>query len=178
MNKLDKLHILTVTSPDIENGIGYRVTIWFAGCSHHCLGCHNIHTWKYNQGELFSKEIIEKIYNEVDKNYIRGITLSGGDPLDQSYSALQELYMFLTEFKNDFPEKDIWVYTGDTFENLTKTPIIRKILSKCDVLVDGLFIKDKFDPDIAFRGSTNQRIIDIQKTRMSANGDIVQLKIK
>ena len=160
MNITNDFKVLTMTQPDVENGTGCRVTVWCAGCTRHCPGCHNKHTWAYDQGKPIEDPVIkERIYEAVSKDYIQGITLSGGDPLDQSYSALQELYMFITEFKRDFPEKDIWVYSGGIFEELVKTPIIRKILSKCDVLVDGPFVKDLYDPDLAFRGSSNQRII-------------------
>ena len=160
MNITNDFKVLTMTQPDVENGTGCRVTVWCAGCTRHCPGCHNKHTWAYDQGKSIEDPVIkERIYKAVSKDYIQGITLSGGDPLDQPYSALQELYMFITEFKRDFPEKDIWVYSGGIFEELVKTPIIRKILSKCDVIVDGPFIKDLYDPDLAFRGSSNQRII-------------------
>lgn len=160
MNKSDNFRVLTMTQPDVENGNGCRVTIWCAGCSHHCEGCHNQHTWNYNQGQLLiDDKVKEKIYDAVSKDYIKGITFSGGDPLDQSHQALTELYMFITEFKHDFPEKDIWIYSGGVFEELVEKRIIRKILSKCDVLVDGPFVKDLYDPDLAFRGSSNQRIM-------------------
>ena len=79
------MRVLTITTPDVENGLGNRVTIWFAGCSHRCVGCHNQHTWDYNQGTpLFDEGVIEKIFSEVDKDYISGITLAGGDPFSQS----------------------------------------------------------------------------------------------
>lgn len=163
MNTKDDFKVLTMTQPDVENGTGCRVTIWCAGCSRHCPGCHNQHTWAYDQGKpITDNRIKEQIYDAVNKDYIKGITLSGGDPLDQSYRALQELYMFITEFKQDFPEKDIWVYSGGIFEELVKTPIVRKILSKCDALVDGPFVQELYDPDLPFRGSTNQRIIDLK----------------
>ena len=163
MNKTDDFNVLTITHPDVENGKGCRVTIWCAGCTHNCPGCHNKHTWAYNQGHSITESNVkEEIYKAVDKDYIQGITFSGGDPLDQSYIALKELYMFITEFKIDFPDKDIWIYTGGLFEDLVKVPIIRKILNKCDVLVDGPFVQELYDPDLTFRGSTNQRIIQLK----------------
>ena len=156
------MNVLTVTSPDIENGLGYRTTIWFAGCSHHCPGCHNQHTWAYNQGtSLLSPAVLDKIYEEVKKDYVRGITLSGGDPLSQPDENLKVLLTFLIQFKEEFPDKDIWIYSGDTYETNLEHPIKKEILSLCDVLVDGPFVQCKYDPDIAFRGSTNQRIIDL-----------------
>lgn len=169
MNKSDNFRVLTMTQPDTENGKGCRVTVWCAGCSHHCPGCHNQHTWDYNQGSLLiNDDVKQRIYNAASKEYIQGITFSGGDPLDQSHQALTELYMFITEFKHDFPEKDIWIYSGDYFENLKNSRIVRKILSKCDVLVDGPFMKDLYDPDLSFRGSRNQRIIYLKNPVITA----------
>ena len=159
----ENFNILTITHPDVENGLGCRVTLWCSGCSHHCPGCHNQHTWAYGQGQKLDDPIIRhKIFEAVDKPYIKGITLSGGDPLDQSFSALQELEIFIDDFKKEFPEKDIWIFAGDTIETLVLSPIKKRILKKCDVLVDGSFIQAKYDPDLAFRGSTNQRIIDLK----------------
>jgi anaerobic ribonucleoside-triphosphate reductase activating protein len=157
------MNVLTVTTPDIENGLGYRVTIWFAGCPHHCPGCHNKHTWDYNQGTpLMDKTVLNKIYENVDKEYIKGITLSGGDPLGQSDESLQILLKFLKEFKEQYPNKDIWIYSGDIYENLMQHPLKQCILSFCDTLVDGPFIETKYKRDLPFRGSSNQRIINLK----------------
>lgn len=156
--------VLTITYPDVENGLGCRVTIWTSGCSHHCPGCHNPHTWVYGQGKkLDDPTVRQRIFEAVDKPYIKGITLSGGDPLDQSFSALQELEIFIDDFKKEFPDKDIWVFSGDTIETLVLSPIKKRILQKCDVLVDGPFIQAQYDPDLAFRGSSNQRIINLKE---------------
>lgn len=168
------MRVLTVTTPDMENGIGCRVTIWFAGCSHRCPGCHNQHTWDYNQGVLFTDEAIrKKIYEEVNKDYIAGITLAGGDPLSQNDESLTELLDFLIEFKKDFPTKNIWIYSGATYESDMLHPIKNDILSHCDVMVDGPFIIKLLDTDLAFRGSTNQRVIDLNETRKT--GQVVEI---
>ncbi len=162
------MNVLTVTTPDIENGFGCRVTIWFAGCNRKCPGCHNPHTWNYNQGKkLLSNKVLNKIYKEVDKDYIQGITLSGGDPFDQNEEALKELLVFIKDFKVKFPTKDIWIYSGGYYEDFMKNDIIREILLWCDVLVDGPFIQEKKILDLPFRGSTNQRIIDLKKSLYS-----------
>jgi len=172
----EDFRVLTITHPDVENGLGCRVTLWAAGCSHHCPGCHNQHTWDYNQGkQLKNQEIVDIIYEYVKPDYIQGITLSGGDPLDQSDSALEQLYDFLVKFKKDFPEKDIWFYCGDTFECLCYNPYKKRILQLGDVLIDGRFVKELYDPDIAFRGSTNQRTIDLKST--FAQNQIVQINL-
>jgi len=171
----NNFNVLTVTSPDVENGLGCRVTIWCAGCGHHCEGCHNPHTWNYNQGRCL-EDIKQQIFELVNKPYIKGITLSGGDPFDQSFEALQKLLVFIDDFKKDFPDKDIWVFAGDTIEELVLTPIKRRILKKCDVLVDGRFVKNLYDPDLAFRGSSNQRIIDL-KTLTDNNGNQINVEL-
>ena len=159
------MRVLTITTPDIENGFGCRVTIWFSGCNRRCPGCHNPHTWNYNQGQkLLTDKVLNKIYEEVDKDYIQGITLSGGDPFDQDENSLNELYVFIRDFKLKFPNKDIWVYSGGLYEDFIKNDILRDILLWCDVLVDGPFIQEKKVLDLPYRGSTNQRVIDIQKS--------------
>lgn len=162
---MNNFRVLTLTQPDVENGLGCRVTIWASGCTHKCLGCHNQHTWKYGQGVLLTdKNVVNTIYEKVSLPYISGITLSGGDPLDQSDNALKELLDFLIDFKKNFPDKDIWIYSGYTFEQLCENEYKKEILKLCDILVDGKFQKELYDCDIAFRGSKNQRIIDLRKT--------------
>ena len=159
------MKVLTLTTPDIENGFGCRVTIWFSGCNRRCPGCHNPHTWKYDQGkDLLSEEVLNKIYKEVDKDYIQGITLSGGDPFDQDEKSLKELLEFIKEYRVKYPMKDIWIYSGGLYEDFLKNYTIREILIWSDVLVDGPFIQEKKILDLPFRGSTNQRIIDLQKS--------------
>ena len=159
------MKVLTLTTPDIENGFGCRVTIWFAGCNRRCPGCHNPHTWAYNQGEeLLSEEVLNKIYSLVDKDYIQGITLSGGDPFDQDEKSLKELLIFIKHFKINYPDKDIWIYAGGLYEDFIKNDIIREILIWSDVLVDGPFKQELKELDLPFKGSTNQRIIDLKKS--------------
>ena len=158
----DDYKVLTITHPDVENGTGCRVTIWASGCPHHCPGCHNKHTWEYGQGKNVF-DVQEQIFEAVDKPYIKGITLSGGDPMGQSFPALQQLEIFIDDFKKEFPDKDIWIYSGDTIENLVLSFIKKRILMKCDTLVDGPFIQDLYDPDLEFRGSSNQRIINLKE---------------
>lgn len=169
------MKVLTLTTPDIENGFGCRVTIWFSGCNRRCPGCHNPHTWDYNQGKpLLSKEVLDKIYTEVDHDYIQGITLSGGDPFDQDEQSLKELLEFIKMFKFKYPNKDIWIYSGGLYEDFIKNDTIREILVWSDVLVDGPFIKELKQLDLPFKGSTNQRIIDLNKSFLN---DMVKIKI-
>ena len=171
------MRVLTLTTPDIENGTGCRVTIWFSGCNRRCPGCHNPHTWAYNQGkELLSNEVLEKIYSNVDKKYIEGITLSGGDPFDQSEESLKELLIFIKQFKLKFPSKNIWVYSGGLYEDFIKNDTLREILLWCDVLVDGPFKQELKELDLPFKGSTNQRIIDLKKSLNS--NTIVEIPVE
>lgn len=170
------MKVLTVTTPDVENGFGCRVTLWAAGCSHKCPDCHNKHTWNYLQGrDITEPSVYEKVYNETNHDYIAGLTLSGGDPLDQTDESLMELYDFLTRYKKDFPQKTIWIYTGSLYEDLVKNKIIVDIFKLSDVLVDGVFKKRYYHPDIPFRGSTNQRLIDLKKSNLD---NIVELDVE
>ncbi|WQJ53317.1 MAG: anaerobic ribonucleotide reductase small subunit [Wendovervirus sonii] len=158
------MNILTLTTPNMENGLGCRVTMWVSGCSHHCEGCHNKHTWDYGQGHMLNDNIVkEKIFKALDHDYIQGLTISGGDPLDQTDESLIELTNFIKEYKNKFPKKDIWIYSGSIYEKLTSSQ--KEVVALCDVMVDGPFIQNKKELDLAFRGSSNQRIIDLNETR-------------
>ena len=148
------MRYLTITSPDVNNGSGFRVTLWVAGCSHHCKGCHNPETWDYKQGKHLS-EIWKELVEKLDKEYITGLTLSGGDPLDQTNGSLLELYILLGRIKAKFPDKNIWIYSGDVYENLIKHPLKKAILKRCDVLVDGPYRYALRDTSLPFRGSSN-----------------------
>ena len=163
------LKVLDITAPDINNGLGCRVTLWVAGCKHHCKGCHNQWTWNFNQGKDFTfyrREIFEDLAEWLDKDYIDGITFSGGDPLTQTDEALTELYDIITWIKKRYPEKNIWLFTGYTKEELDEldNKIINKILNDIDVLVDGPYVEELRDiAHTPFRGSTNQRLIELHK---------------
>lgn len=152
------MKILNITSPDVNNGTGFRVTLWVAGCSHHCRGCHNPETWDYNQGKTL-REVRKELFDKLDKSYIKGLTLSGGDPLAQSKRSLIELYFLLKRIKKKFPNKDIWIYSGYTHEEILQDKFKKLVLSQCDVLVDGPYRYALRDTSLPFRGSSNQRII-------------------
>ena len=116
------MRILSITGPDLSNGIGNRITIWVSGCTHKCPGCHNANAHDYNIGtDISIEDNYNKIYNliitNLNKPYIKGITLSGGDPLDQSDENTKVLIKLVKQIKNNFPDKDIWIYSGDVFEN-------------------------------------------------------------
>ncbi len=154
------MRYIGITSPDINNGTGCRVTVWVAGCSHCCKGCHNPETWDYNQGET---EIWDELSEALKNPHIFGVTFSGGDPLSQSDKDLKILLKLIDRIREEFPDKDIWLYTGDVYEEAIENPIKREIIDKCDVLVDGPFKLYLMDLSLAFRGSSNQRVILINE---------------
>ena len=169
-DKSNDLHIIAVTGPDINNGPGFRVTIWVSGCTHACPGCQNKHTWKYAHGHKLDDMVPytnitykDKILNLIGDEHIDGVTISGGDPLDQSVQALEELAKFLSNIKKRYPEKSIWLYTGYSIEDFNNYPH-KEVIKNCDVIIDGPYVKEKRNITIPFRGSTNQRIIDVQKS--------------
>lgn len=152
-----------ITKEDMNNGDGIRVVLWVAGCDHHCKGCQNKQTWDYNSGIEFDDEAKKELIEALSKPYIKGLTLSGGDPL---CAADNNFFFFLCDLKRQFPDKDIWLYSGYTIEEILKDNDVLKsnILLLCDVLVDGRYIEKKRDITLKWRGSSNQRVIDIQKT--------------
>ena len=158
-----------ITHDDMLNGEGLRVVLWVSGCSHHCKNCQNPITWDYNDGKEFGEDELREIIRELDHDYISGITLSGGDPLNEhNFSTILELVEFIRiRYENT---KTIWIYTGFTIEQILDdkddalNALRRKIIKQCDVLVDGRFEQDLADTKYEWAGSTNQRIIDIQKS--------------
>jgi anaerobic ribonucleoside-triphosphate reductase activating protein len=152
---------LKITGPDVNNGDGCRITLWLPGCTHKCPGCHNAHTHDYNQGQEFNEDTFNKLIEKLDKTHIQGLTISGGDPLDQSNEVLDDLYSLLYRLRNCLPEKDIWLYTGFYIDKLGPKQI--DVVDMCDVVVDGPYIQSKRDISLPFRGSENQTIIKILK---------------
>lgn len=150
---------------DMLNGDGLRVVLFLSGCSHHCPSCHNPETWNPNSGREFTKEIKDEMYAELEKDWIKGITFSGGDPLH--YNNRHEVAEMIKEINDRFPDKDIWVYTGYEFEELVNlsysTKDIEVILNGADVIVDGKFIEKLKDVKYPWAGSTNQRVIRLAK---------------
>lgn len=149
---------------DIRNGTGLRVTLFVSGCNNKCEGCQNPQTWDVNNGIPFDTEAYQEIMEALEKPYITGVTLSGGDPMHE-----HNAYMILclcADIKHKFPDKTIWVYTGYTFEQLCddNTSVWFDILKYTDVLVDGKFVQELADVNYHWAGSTNQRVIDVQET--------------
>lgn len=148
-----------ISYPDVENGAGCRVTLFVSGCSHHCKGCHNLETWDFSFGKEFTDLVKNDIFNKVALPYIQGLTLSGGDPMD----SYEEVLCLVKEFREVFGNsKDIWLYSGYTLEQLESCGK-GEILELIDVLVDGEYHEEERDVTLAFRGSRNQRIIELNK---------------
>ncbi len=147
-----------ITKDDMLNGDGLRVVLWVAGCSHHCEGCHNPITWDENGGIEFDKEAKYELFDVLRRPYISGITFSGGDPLFCGNRA--EIAELIREICEEFPSKTQWLYTGYLWEEIKDLDFV----SMLDVVVDGRFEQDKFDPKLHWKGSSNQRVIDVKKS--------------
>lgn len=151
----------------IENGTGIRVSLFVSGCRHHCKGCFNEETWDFNYGSPFTKETGDEIIEALKPDYMTGLTLLGGDPAEpENQEALLPL---LRRIKRELPGKDIWIYTGYFYEDLKPQgraycDASEEFLALCDIMVDGPFLSEKKNVALKFRGSENQRIIDIAKT--------------
>lgn len=152
-----------ITKDDMLNGDGLRVVLWVSGCSHCCKGCQNPITWDVNSGLLFDEAAKEEIFEQLDKPYISGITFSGGDPLHSANRM--DVRGLMAEIKEKYPNKTIWLYTGDVWENVMHYPLMRYV----DVLVDGEFMIEKRDVKLMWKGSSNQRVIDVQKSLHQTN---------
>lgn len=160
-----------IEKTSIANGVGIRVVLWVSGCSLHCRGCHNPETWDLNSGKPFDEEAKRELFEALDKPYIKGITFSGGHPLEDE--NVEIIYLLIKEIKEKFPTKDIWLYTGYTLEQifpLVVTDMLdanklyrQEIVSMCDVVVDGRYIEELKDITLKWRGSSNQRVWDIKR---------------
>ena len=149
------LRLLMTYKETIVDGVGLRYSLYFAGCSHACPGCHNEYSWNPNHGNVLTYEKLEEIAKEINENtLLDGITISGGDPLFNPVDMLKVL-----KFLKKKTKKNIWLYTGYTLEQVREDELRRKCLEYVDVLVDGRFVKELYDPKLKFRGSSNQRII-------------------
>ncbi len=152
-----------ITTDDMLNGDGLRTVLWVSGCSHCCKDCHNPITWDPNGGVLFNQEAKEELFDKLSKSYISGVTFSGGDPLYMGNR--QEITNLAKEIKEKFPHKTIWLYTGFVWESIQSLPVMEYI----DVLVDGEFKCDLKDNNLHWRGSSNQRVIDVPKSLAMGN---------
>lgn len=151
------------------NGDGLRVVLWVAGCSHCCKDCQNPTTWDPNGGLHFDEEAKNELFHELEKDYISGITLSGGDPLHGSNHL--EITELAKEIREKYPQKTIWVYTGFEWESIKDYEIMNYI----DIVIDGEFECDKKDTRLFWRGSSNQRVIDV-KSSLKDNKVVLHVK--
>lgn len=174
-----------ITHDDMNNGDGLRVVLWLSGCSHHCYNCQNPQTWNPDNGIPFDESAKQEIFNELSKDYISGITFSGGDPLHEN--NLDEVLKLVQEIRISFPEKTIWLYTGfewneimnykikadlcednTSFEKHIKEDLSmikrKSIISNVNVLVDGEYIDEQKDLSLKWRGSKNQHVIDVKQS--------------
>ena len=153
---------------DVANGLGVRVSLFVSGCNHHCKGCFNEDAWNFNYGKEFTEETIEEIINDLDNPYISGLSLLGGEPLE--YENQKGILPLVKRVKEVYPDKNIWCYTGFTFDRdvingmCNKWDETKELVSYIDVIVDGKFEEDKKSLSLKFRGSKNQRIIDVKKS--------------
>lgn len=152
-----------ITKDDMLNGDGLRVVLWVAGCSHHCKGCQNPITWDPNGGVPFDEAAKQEIFEQLDKDYISGITFSGGDPLHAANEA--DVTALAKEIREKYPDKDIWLYTGYKWEEICD----HEIISYLKVLVDGRFLLEQLDVTLPWKGSPNQRVIDVPETLKKGN---------
>lgn len=159
-----------IKTNDIANGEGVRTSLFVSGCRHRCKNCFNEPTWDFSYGEPFTEETMAKIFESCEPEWINGLSILGGEPFEPENQKV--LLPFLIMFKERFPQKTVWCYTGFTLEEIMGkransrafTDISGEMLSLIDILVDGPFIEEKKDISLAFKGSTNQRIIDVKKT--------------
>lgn len=167
------MHYAEIKNVDIANGPGVRISLFVSGCPHHCKGCFNEITWDFTYGKPYTQDTINHILDLLKPNYIKGITFLGGEPMAPVNQG--EVLNTMRQIKEHYPDKDIWLYTGylfdtDIMEKMVDTlPHTKEILSYIDVLVDGPFIEEQKNLNLQFKGSENQRIIDMKKTLAEGN---------
>lgn len=155
-----------ITKDDMLNGDGLRTVLWVAGCTHCCRECQNPLTWDPDGGLLFDDAAKQELFAQLDKSYISGITFSGGDPLHPANRA--DIKALMEELRKRYPKKTIWLYTGDSWEDIYAYPLFQYV----DVCVDGEFHVEEKDVKLLWKGSANQRVIDVQATLRSATPEI------
>ena len=169
------MNVATIKRRDIANGVGVRVSLFVSGCTHHCKGCFNSDAWDFSYGEPYTKETEEQILELLAPDYISGLSLLGGEPFEPSNQRV--LVGLLRKVKALYPNKTVWCYSGYTLEHellsesRARCEVTDEMLSYVDVLVDGRFVEELRNLRLLFRGSENQRLIDLNKTREA--GEIV-----
>ncbi len=162
------MNYATIKKYDVANGPGVRVSLFVSGCRHHCKGCFNAETWDFNYGEPYTEAVTEDILKALSPSYIKGFSVLGGEPFEPENQ--QVLCNVLERIKLAYPDKSIWCYSGYNFESeilagkLGSWDITQRMLNCIDILVDGEFVEALKSPSLRFRGSSNQRIIDVKKS--------------
>ena len=156
-----------ITTDDMLNGDGLRVVLWVSGCNHKCKGCHNPVTWDCNDGIEFDENAKNEIFHELEKDYIEGITFSGGDPLHPA--NVETITLLAKEIAEKYPDKNMWLYTGGSWKNVIADSKANALLPYIKVMVDGEFVQDKADVTLLWKGSSNQKVIDVQATLANDN---------
>lgn len=159
---------LAIKSNDINNGPGVRLTFWFAGCTFRCKGCHNEESWDFESGKKITDEVIDFVVEELRNNEIMNLSILGGEPLHPN--NVSDCERLVRAVKEHLPEKNIWIWTGFNYESLKDEPEYEYIFNNIDVLVDGRYNEDLKVKGIRFKGSTNQRVIDLKET--NATGEV------
>ncbi len=167
------MHIGEIITTDCANGIGIRLSVFVSGCTNHCKGCFQPQTWDFEYGERYTQEHEDYIINELSKSYYDGLTILGGEPFE--HSNQREIVGLIHRVKSELPDRNIWIYTGFTYEKdlipggCRYIECTDEILDSIDILVDGRFVEELRNISLNFRGSENQRIIDMRETRKSGN---------
>lgn len=158
------MNISDIKYTDMINGEGIRVSIFVSGCSHKCKGCFNKDTWDHNYGQPFTKDLKNHIFSYISQynSIISGISLLGGDPT--YHRNIEALIEFINEFKTLFPNKNIWIWSGYKWEDIIKSKRLFSLVSLCDILIDGKFKLEEKDLSLKWRGSRNQRVINIKES--------------
>ena len=165
------MNYAAIKTCDIANGPGVRTSLFVSGCTHHCKGCFQPETWDFSYGEPFTQDVIDTILHSLEPAYVAGLTLLGGEPFEPKNQ--RALLPFLRRVRRELPQKTIWSFTGFTWEELhapaayPRCEVTDELLSLLDVLVDGRYVDALHDISLRFRGSSNQRIIDVPKTLQS-----------
>ena len=167
------MNVAEIKKTDIANGEGVRVSLFVSGCTRRCKGCFNAVAWDFEYGKPFTEEVQEELLSALSPDYVAGLSLLGGDPFEPANQIA--LLPFVKRVRERFPHKDIWCYTGYTFsdgvlaEKAANTAATRELISLLDVLVDGPFVEELKDIRLKFRGSSNQRVIDVKRTLESGS---------
>ena len=159
------MNYATIKKNDIANGKGVRVSLFVSGCRHRCKNCFNREAWDFDYGAPYTETVQEEILEALDHSYVAGLSLLGGEPFEPENQ--QALVGLLHAFRERFPDKTVWCYSGFTMEQLLEGTVgeyAQELLSLMDVLVDGRFVEELKDPSLLFRGSSNQRIIDVPRS--------------